>query len=108
MREERWLQIKELIKGKFQLLEEKKLPLDGLPGEQEIISFVTPAGKFKLERVLKPKVLDKKTTYSQRIGSDVKVEYVYSENEFVDRLIAYQWNEARADWQEISPDMFGL
>jgi len=51
--------------------------------------------------------LDKKTNYSNRIGSETKVSYIYSESEKTSRLVAYKWDEGRDDWTEIDGSMFG-
>jgi hypothetical protein len=51
-------------------------------------------------------VIDKKTTYSRRIGSETAVEYVYSEDEKAQILKAYKWDENQDDWLEIEADSF--
>ncbi|MEA3464120.1 MAG: hypothetical protein U9R14_03535, partial [Patescibacteria group bacterium] len=61
---------------------------------------------IKLEFVSKPVVLDKKTTYSNRIGSETKVDYVYSDTEKSNRLMAYKWDEGEDKWIEIDAGTF--
>jgi hypothetical protein len=51
-------------------------------------------------------VLDKKTVFSRRIGSETAVDYVYSEDEKSYKLIAYKWNENNDEWEEIDSGMF--
>ena len=59
-----------------------------------------------MEFISKPVVLDKKTTYSRRIGSETKVDYVYSDEEKSHTLIAYKWDEDLGDWTEIEAENF--
>jgi hypothetical protein len=103
---EKWEQIKSMAKEKFEILvETEEESIDGA-GSVQIIEFDGPLGRMKLEFVSKPRILDKKTTFSNRIGSDVKVEYVYSEDEKVYQLNAYKWNEAGDTWEEIDAAAF--
>lgn len=63
---------------------------------------------MRLEYVTKPVILDKKTSYSKRIGSETQVEYVYSEDEKTNQLIAYRWDDGQDDWVEIEAEKFNL
>lgn len=113
MTEEKWSEIKDNIKEKFAILEEKKEPLElktGLDekqkiGEKEIIIFNGPMGKVKLEYIVKPVVLDKKEHYSKRMGTASTTEYILSESEFVRRIEAYLWKDD--DWQKVDASSFG-
>ena len=107
MNQERWENLIDDIKDKFEVEEHDSKHLDEMGGTDiEFIVFKSPLGKVKLEYIVKPVVLDKKTNYSQRIGSETSVEYVYSENEKTSRLVAYKWDETENDWVEISADSF--
>jgi len=102
MTPEKWLDTKNTIKDKFEVQEEGDLHLDEEGGiDIEFIEFESPMGKIRLEYVSRAVVLDKKTNYSKRIGSETQVEYVYSEDEKSHSMIAYKWNEAGEDWDEI-------
>ena len=104
---EKWKNLIDDIKDKFEVEEQNKEHLDEQGGtDVEFIIFKSPLGRMKLEYITKPVVLDKKTTYSQRIGSQTNVEYVYSPDEKTNRLIAYKWNEIQDDWVEINADSF--
>jgi len=70
--------------------------------KREIIEFESPMGRLKIERSIKPRLLDKKTIYSKRIGSETKVEYIYSDEETVDQMKAYKWGND--NWAEITYD----
>ncbi len=104
---EKWENLVGDIKDDFEVEEHKKEHSDEHGGtDTEYIIFKGPLGRTKLEFVTKPVVLDKKTTYSGRIGSETKVEYVYSEDEKSNKLIAYKWSDAEEDWVEIDTKNF--
>ena len=104
---EKWENLVGDIKDNFEEEEHKKEHFDEYGGKDvESIIFKGPLGRTKLEFVIKPVILDKKTIYSGRIGSDTKVEYVYSEDEKSNKLIAYKWDEAGNDWAEIDTNSF--
>jgi len=104
---EKWENLVDDIKDKFEVEKEDKEHLDEQGGTDiESIIFKSPLGRVKLEFITKPVVLDKKTFYSQRIGSETKVEYVYSEDEKSHKLMAYKWDENQNDWIEIDGESF--
>ncbi len=70
-------------------------------GKLERIEFTGPLGQMKLELTVKPRVLDKKTLYSNRAGSDMRVDYVYSPDETVQFMKAYKWDNNDEVWVEI-------
>ncbi|MDD5031751.1 MAG: hypothetical protein PHR36_01765 [Patescibacteria group bacterium] len=108
MTEERWKDIVGNVKDKFKVEDEGREHLDEQGGvDIEFIIFTGPLGKIKLEFITKPVVLDKKTNYSNRIGSETKVNYVYSESEKTNRLVAYKWEDGQEEWVEIEAGMFG-
>lgn len=74
-------------------------------GKLETIEFSSPLGKMKLARTTRPRVLDKKTAYSRRIGGRVAVDYVYSDDQTVSRVKAYKQDE-QGQWQEIDISAF--
>ena len=61
-------------------------------------------GKMKVRFVTKPKLLDKKTSYSNRIGSGVKVDYVFSDKESVSHLEVFQWSDESNDYKKIEAE----
>ena len=61
---------------------------------------------MKLEFIVKPLVLDKKTVYSKRAGQETKVDYVTSETEKVRTFLASKWDEASETWLEIDSAQF--
>lgn len=102
MTPEKWEQIKGEIKDNFQVEEDNKEHLEEQGGiDIEYIIFQGPMGKMKLEFVAKPVIVDKKTNYSLRIGSESRVEYIYSDAEKSYHLYAFKWDEEEGDWVEI-------
>ena len=104
MTEEKWEETISKIKDKFNVSEHGQEEVD-MNGKASYIIFDSPLGKLKLSRIVKPKVLDKKTTYSDRIGSSVKVDYVFSDTEFIDMIKVYKWDEENQDWIEYKQDI---
>lgn len=108
MTPEKWETITGNIKDSFEVLDEGKEHIDDEGGvDLNFIEFKGPMGHMRLEFAAKPVVLDKKTTYSNRIGSETKVNYVYSETEKAYVLSVYKWDEDKDDWTEVDGSMFG-
>jgi hypothetical protein len=108
MTPEKWQNLIGDIKDKFEVEEHNSQHLDEHGGTDiEFIIFKSPLGRIKLEFVTKPLVLEKKTFYSQRIGSETTVEYVYSQDEKTYKLLAYKWDENQNDWVKIDAESFG-
>lgn len=108
MNPDKWDQIKWMIKDSFKIKREEKEKLEDGVGEKEIVEFEGPIGLVRMEYVERPRVLDKKTQYSRRIGGDVKVDYVYSDTEKVYNMTAYLWSEEDDDWKEIDAKKLGV
>lgn len=106
---EKWQEIVGNIKDNFEVLESGSEHLEDEGGaDVEYIVFNGPLGRMRLEFISKPVILDKKTKYSNRIGSATVVNYVYSPNEKSHKLKAYKWDEALNDWVEMEAKKFGL
>lgn len=107
MTEEKWKMIIGNVKDNFEVEDEGSEHIDDEGGvDVEYIIFQGPLGRMRLEFVTKPVVLDKKTTYSRRIGSETKIDYVYSETEKTSNMTAYKWDENDDNWVEIEAKMF--
>lgn len=108
MNDERWKNTIAQIKDNENLEEvdhrTEEMPEDMGPGSVEIIEFNGPLGLMKLERTTQPLVIDKKTIGSRRIGSDTKVEYVYSETEEIHKFKVYRYDENDDNWVEMKMD----
>lgn len=107
MTKDKWLNIIDMVEGKFGIDKDYKESMDeGIPGEKHIIEFNGPAGKIKLEFVEKARLKDVKTLYSDRIGSDVKINKIYDEKEKVIYMNAYKWDEAGEEWERMDAGAF--
>lgn len=107
MTKDKWISIVGNIKDNFEVIENEKEKIDEDGGiEIEYIVFQSPLGKIRLEHIEKPIILDKKTIYSRRIGSDTKVDYIYSDSETSSQMLAYKWSDEQDDWIEIDPANF--
>lgn len=105
MNQERWGEIKQNILSSFEVRDQYTEDLD--PGSAEVIEFDGPQGLMQVKFITRPRLLDKKTSYSNRAGSNVKVDYVFSETDFVSHLEIFTWSETRNDWQKLeAPSLF--
>ena len=104
---EKWDTIIGDIRDKFEITEEGSESINEEGGvEIKYICFNGPMGKMRLELIDKPVVLDKKVSYSNRIGSDSNVEYVYSETERTAQFNAYKWSDPDKDWVMLEEKLF--
>ncbi len=102
---DKWRDVVANIKDNFTVEDSGREYIEDEGGvDIEFIVFTSSQGKFRLEFVTKPVILDKKTTFSRRIGSDTAVEYVYSKDEKNSNLNAYKWTND--EWQEIDAKSF--
>ncbi len=105
MTKDKWLDLKDKVKERFDVEKEETNAFEDAPNSVcETLFFTSPFGKIKLEWISKPKVLNEKTVYSNRIGSNVKVEKIYSENERSEYIKAYKFDID--EWEEINSDSF--
>ena len=107
MSPEKWEKIVGNIKDNFKVEADGKERFEDEDGlEVEYIVFAGPLGRMKLEFITRPVIIDKKTKYSNRIGAETVVEYVYSQDEKNHKLKAYKWDEALNDWLEMEAKKF--
>jgi hypothetical protein len=107
MTTERWHEIMGQIKDNFDVKDSGIEHLDEQGGvDIEFIEFQGPLGLMRLELESRPVVSGKKTTYSNRIGSQTAVEYQYSETEKVYELFAFKWDEAQEVWVDVEAKSF--
>jgi hypothetical protein len=107
MTKEKWTSVLGNILDNFQILEHEKEFIDEDGGVNvEYIVFISPLGKVKLEFIEKPVVIGKKTNYSNRIGSETAVQYLYSDSEKSTHLEAYRWDESSDEWLEMEAKKF--
>lgn len=107
MNRERWQDIIETIENSFSVEEKGKYESEEHGGtETEFIIFNGPLGRLKLEFASRPVIMDTRTKYSNRIGSDVTVNHTYSETEKSHSLNVWKWDEATEDWMAFESNLF--
>jgi hypothetical protein len=72
------------------------------------VEFEMPEGKFRVEKVVTPMILDKKTHYSHGSGNNTSVEYVLSETETTSKIRVLTYNDDLDDWSEIKTNNFSF
>ena len=107
MHQKKWDELLDKIERLFGFVDHD---VEGIPERQMTIEtaiFDGASGRMKLERTVKPLLLEKKVTYSKRIGAETEVEYVYSDDETVDIVKFYKWDRLRHEWKQIEMDELG-
>jgi len=107
MHQRKWEELVDKIERLFGFLEHTN---EEFPERQltiESVVFDGATGRMRLERSVRPLLLDKKVSYSKRIGGDVDIEYVYSEDEFVDTVKLYRWDRLAREWRQIDISELG-
>ena len=69
-------------------------------GEIEAVIFKGAMGKMKLERISRPKILDRKV-HAHKRKADGWVEYITSEEEKSHEVLAYRFNPQTESWIKI-------
>ncbi len=103
MRPEKWENLINDIKDKFEVEKYKKEHSDEMGGTDiEYIIFKNEVGRMKLEFTTRPLITDKKTNYAKkRMGGDTGIEYTYDPEEKTYKMKAYKWDEYDNEWIEM-------
>lgn len=108
MTDDKWQDLKDSIREKFEVLEEKTeadVMTDDvgndINGEKDSIVFNGPMGKMMVVKIKRPAILDKKSHYHKTQAGKALTEYIVSDTEFTNRIEAYTWDEIAQDWNEI-------
>jgi hypothetical protein len=106
MNDERWGDLKEKLHNRFGEVIEEKRTEDHEDDVGHVTSIVfetlelnSELGHLKIERVTRPKILDKVAHYHKGAGV-AKVEYVVSETEKSYKINVYKKDEA-GEWQPL-------
>ena len=107
MRLERWQEILEQIKTSFEVEDTGVIEDDSHGGTKtEYIVFNGPLGRLRLEFSTHPVLLDTKTKYHKRIGSETEIDYVYSDTETASSLAVFRWDDELNDWRDFDSKIF--
>lgn len=108
MTDDKWEDLKDSVREKFEVLEEKN-ELDimtddignEIKGEKDIIIFNSPMGKMMVTKTKRPVILDKKSHYHKTQAGKALTEYIVSDTEFTNKIEAFTWDDIAQDWKEI-------
>jgi hypothetical protein len=102
MTKDRWLEIRDIVAEKFGSAQSGEDFYEEEGGTTvEWLEFEGPLGLMRLEYETRPVIVDKKTHGSNRMGSEAKVQYIYSETEKSAKLFAFKFDESSDSWLEI-------
>jgi hypothetical protein len=108
MHQAKWEALLDQIERLFGFLEHEHEEYPERHLKVETVVFDGASGRMKLERSVRPVILDKRTSFTKRAGSDVSVEYVFSEDEFVDTVKLYRWDRLAREWRQMEiADLMG-
>jgi hypothetical protein len=97
---DRWIEMLERIDTTFKITDRTIEEFEDQPGEVETVFFRAPMGEMRLEREVRPLVLQKKMRYSKRMGAAPTAEYVYSDSETSDRVRLWK-RKPSGEWEEV-------
>ncbi|MBM3307889.1 MAG: hypothetical protein FJY74_06155 [Candidatus Eisenbacteria bacterium] len=101
MHQNKWESLLDKIESQFGFVEHRVDRFDDRRLTVETVVFDGAGGRMKLERAVRPVVLDRRAHYTKRVGSAASVEYVYSDTETSDTVTLSVWDRAAGDWREI-------
>ncbi len=99
MNQEKWKDVKAKILDNFEVINQYNIVDDDGHGNVQIIEFNGPMGESKIEFHERDVVLDKHSNYSNRIGSSMSVDYVYSDTEKTHSLKVYK--KVGIEWEQM-------
>ena len=98
MNDDKWDETKDNIRNKFEILDERIEDViyedrvtnkERKIGDRDILEFMTPTGRMKIEREKKLVVIDKKHHY-HKARADAVSQLIFSENEYSDRIQVFK------------------
>jgi hypothetical protein len=101
MHQSKWENLLDQIEKQFGFIEHETDEFEERRLTVETVVFDGAGGRMKLERSVRPVILDKKAHFAKRVGSAATVEYVYSDTEEVDTVRLFQWDRLAREWHEL-------
>lgn len=101
MHQSKWEGLLDQIERQFGFVEHRVERFDDRRLTVETVVFDGAGGRMKLERSVRPVVLDRRAHFSKRVGSAATVEYIYSDTETADTVRLFAWDRAAGDWREL-------
>jgi len=105
MSDKAWEELIDLIETRFGIESHQKtdLPIEGsnnLTKNIEEVVFCRNGSKYKVERVISPAIIDKKTIY-HRNANATSIQYIYDDQVKTHKVFFYR--QIDQNWQEIPP-----
>jgi hypothetical protein len=107
MHRAKWEKLVDQIERQFGFIEHTTEEFPERRLTVETVVFDGASGRMMLERSEKPVVIDKKTSFSKRVGSEVSIEYVYSEDEVIDTVKLFRWDGLAREWKQLDISALG-
>lgn len=105
MNYERWQDITANIKDNFVVSDEGHEDLAD-ENQREYIEFSLADKKYRLELLIKPKLLEKKTIYSNRSNAQTTEQFIFDPKEKTYVFQAFCEDENSGEWQAVSNEKF--
>lgn len=107
MNDNAWDELVTLIEDKYPQaqVQRRTEPLEDSPHLNKTITsllFERENTSYKIERVVSPRIIDKKTHYHHR-GSADRVEYLYDPEEITNKVLFYRQTPS-GEFTEITPE----
>ncbi len=106
MTKEKWQELVIKIENSFELIDQGSISGEQKNESIEFIEWQMPGKQIRAEAHERPKLLDKKTFYSNRIGSKTSEQYIYSEDEVVFFVNFFERFDENDEWQEMKSGDF--
>lgn len=106
MTKEKWQDLVIKVENTFTVIDQGSVSGELENESIEFIEWQMPDKQIRAEAHQRPKLLDKKTFYSNRIGSETSEQYVYSENEMVFFVNFFERFNEDDEWQEMKSGDF--
>lgn len=110
MHHERWLEIKNMIRERFTVVDSGTVELEGEPGTREFIIFESPLGTLKCEGITRPAIVGHRVIATKRMGQAGTEKNIYDPDHDVFLFHLYRWSDEDNDWQpaDTALDAFSL
>jgi len=104
MNDEKWLDVVEKIKDKFEIIEREKIDLeDG--GVEESIVFESPLGKMKIVRTVRPRAIDQGRQVGRHGTTALEHEGDVSLDRMMYQMEIFKWDNYADDWTKASLEL---
>jgi hypothetical protein len=97
MNDEKWLDVVEKIKERFEILDREKMDLDE-GGTEEAIIFESPLGKMKIVRTIRPFYVDKRNLGGRHVEIESLDGSSIDTDKMKQQIDVFKWDDLADDW----------